>query len=1056
MARPTRRNSLSSTPAVVHADTAETIGLVTADRPRLIEWAFPLRQTSVASVHEKSVRHGHLSTLHLWPARRPLAASRAALIASLLPDPGTEAARKELIERIGGTVQRDGAGKETVRDGILAWGREGDPDLAAFRGMIRAAHGGRAPKVMDPFAGGGAIPLEAMRMGCEAHASDINPVAWFIEKCTLEYPQRFAGVVRPLPDFVRGMPDLLADLARTRARRSGARVTKASPRSAGQVSLPGAEPETPPEGDLADHVRAWGAWVLREARKELADLYPVVDGQEPLAYLWARTVTCKRCGGTIPLLKTGWIARTARQRVRLVIHTGTHPNPVPGEPGDLWFSLEHGVPEVVGTDAQRKAHDSGLGRSTMSKAGVSCPHPGCASVMTGIDIRREAVGGHLGMVMTAVVVQTKDGKAYRPVSQHDVDAVARAEGALGLIEARIPLGFPGEQISHTGNQPGGGPTISLQPYGLTTWKAVYAPRQLALLGILIIHTRRLDRDQDQDGWKCAIAAYLAAAISKVADRGSSLCTWMNRLQIVGHTFARYALPMTWDFVEAAALSDGSGSYPGAVDWVSRYVEHGLAAGTGAPPPRVRLRSAISHDDTEAGTYDLVLTDPPYFSAIAYSDLMDYFHVWLRRTLSGLSPEFDAAFSSPLGPKWDHSRRDGELVSQKIRFDGDQSLADSAYEDGMTRAFEACRRALKPDGRMVVVFASKQADAWEALVNAVIRAGFAVTASWPIETEMANRMTTLNGAGLASSVWLVCRPRPEAARPGWEQDVLGEMRTVLPARLRNLWDQGIRGPDLVWAATGPAMEVYSRHPFVRRVTEAKARFGTADFLREARRMVVDFAVGRLLPTGDREATGSLDQVSSYYLLHRNDYGMGTAPAGACILYAMSCGVSQTELEGRYDLLVRSGGRTAVVAGDADDDGDDGATPAVGGDRVVLALKPWHRRTRPALGDAGDAGDAPPMIDLLHRMMQLWKAGRQGDCDTLIETNGLRGGNRFAQLVQAVIELAGQGTEERSLCESIASYLGRGGGRGATAPVVTRDGQQTFVPDLDMQGSPDTRG
>ena len=316
------------TPAPARTVTPETIGQVTADTPRLIERAFPLRATSVASVHEKSVRHGHLSTLHIWPARRPLAASRAALIASLLPDPGTKAAREELLARIGGEVKRDTAGKERVEGGILAWGRETDPDLANFRDLIRAAYGGRAPKVLDPFAGGGAIPLEAIRMGCEAHASDINPVAWFVERCTLEYPQRFAGATKPLPDFVWEIPELIEDLAKARARRRGITLAAARatltrghpPNSVGQQSLLVTPTNGSGEvvGDLSEHVRAWGARLHWALRKRMDRLYPSPEGQEPLAFFWVRTVKCKSCSGTVPLIKTRWLSRATGQYVRLV------------------------------------------------------------------------------------------------------------------------------------------------------------------------------------------------------------------------------------------------------------------------------------------------------------------------------------------------------------------------------------------------------------------------------------------------------------------------------------------------------------------------------------------------------------------------------------------------------------------------------------------------------------------------------------------------------------------------------------------------------------------
>lgn len=392
-----------------------------SDVPRLIEHAFPLKQASLDSVHEKNVRHGHISTLHIWPARRPLAACRAALIATLLPDPGTPEKRKELCEKIGGKVvkkierkkmpngqivERE---KEVTEGGILHWGRETENKeiLDWFRQEIRKAYGGRAPKVLDPFAGGGAIPLEAMRLGCEATAIDINPVAWFILKCTLEYPQRLAGKTWPLPDFIlkneefmeafyKAHPHCRSDvpsLFNNPARRDAAPTLKA---------------------DLAWHVRAWGQWVLHHARKELARYYPVYAEFEPVdatsrrviasggtpllpyekqpirlvplkedgtpdvdalnkdfsqeyltkkenprwvakptvAYLWARTVKCKNCRATIPLLKTRWLCKKEKKRVLLTVDA-TSPSRMkqyfdPNEPiANLLGNLPHWRQEGV-------------------------------------------------------------------------------------------------------------------------------------------------------------------------------------------------------------------------------------------------------------------------------------------------------------------------------------------------------------------------------------------------------------------------------------------------------------------------------------------------------------------------------------------------------------------------------------------------------------------------------------------------------------------------------------------------------------------------------------
>ena len=275
--------------------------------------------------------------------------------------------------------------------------------------------------------------------------------------------------------------------------------------------------------------------------------------------------------------------------------------------------------------------------------------------------------------------------------------------------------------------------------------------------------------------------------------------------------------------------------------------------------------------------------------------MDFFHIWLRRALHGLSPEIDAAFAEPLGPKWNSGDNDGELIDDASRFDGDREASKRNYEDGMARVFSRFHAALRDDGRLVIVFANKQPDAWETLVSALVRAGFVVDGSWPIQTEMQNRQRSLSSAALSSSIWLVCRKRRAAARPGWDNAVLRQMQRNITAQLHEFWDAGIRGPDFVWAATGPALEAFSRHPVVKRTAAPGERFTVAEFLRQVRRMVVAFVVNRLFAV-DSGAIGELDDPTTYYLLHRNDFGVAAAPAGACILYALSCNLSDADLAG----------------------------------------------------------------------------------------------------------------------------------------------------------------
>lgn len=1051
---------------------------------RLIEAAFPLKQVSLDSVHEKNVRHGHISTLHIWPARRPLAASRAALLATLLPDPGDPEKRQELLRRMAGTVvgtpnTRTGKRKEETQGGILHWGRERENEkaqaaegrelnaLTAFRQEIREAYSGRAPRVLDPFAGGGAIPLEAMRLGCEAVASDINPVAWFILRCTLHYPRLLAGQRRPLPDFAMKDREFLEKFFKAQGLKGKKALNEAlaqlghgEDRQAQLSGHKGLAAEAIERADLAWHLRAWGRRVLLRARRELAQRYPTYAEFEPLrrtrrgktkasparryrqrplemltpdgngevstdglnaefdslyledetnprwiakptvAYLWARTVQCGGCRAEIPLLKTRWLCRKGNKRVLLTMKS------LEGQ--GVEFSIKQDVPEGNGSVAQRRQHDQALGAGTMSRSGATCPC--CGVIRTMKDIRADGRAGTMGKHMTAVVVDGQQGKEYRLPTKIEVEATYVNSDVLEELYNEVPFGLPREATPKAGT--GASRAFAVDGYGLNSWRKLFTDRQLLVLGTFIREIRRSSKDMDNypEEWREALVACLAPSISRLADRGSSLATWTNNPEQIRSTFARFALPIVWDFAESCPLANTTGGFVQAVEWIARVIEHLEAATAQAPASRVFIQSAAG---PLPGSFDLICTDPPYYDAIPYSDLMDFFHIWLRRALHGLSPETDAVFAGSLGPKWDSEENDGELIDDASRFEGDRQASKRNYEDGMARAFSRFNEALADDGRLVLVFANKQPDAWETLVSALIRAGFVVDASWPIQTEMQNRQRSLSSAALSSSIWLVCKKRSAAASPGWDRAVLGEMQANITQRLRDFWDASIRGPDFVWAATGPALEAFSRHPVVRKADTPGEQLTVADFLVRVRRMVVGFVVSNLLARSEG-AADELDDPTTYYLLHRNDFGLEPAPAGACILYALSCNLADSDLAGRLDILSRGGKRSSPEDGDADED-----VPAASGSEA--RLKPWNRRRARDLGVPSADGKAPPLIDSIHKLMQLWKTGEQSRVESYLEDRGLIRQELFTRVVQALIELSENGSEERATLESIQNHI-----------------------------------
>ena len=662
-----------------------------------------------------------------------------------------------------------------------------------------------APKVLDPFAGGGAIPLEAMRLGCEVTAMDINPVAWFILKCTLEYPQKLAGQTRPLPEFAVADREFMESFLKAKGYKSG-RLRTALQRlghgDGGEVQLEHLpHDDSLLQADLAWHVRAWGKWVLAKARAELAAYYPTYAECEPIdpdqdykrqspqllevdedgipqldplniefdddyvsdprnprwiakptvAYLWARTVTCKGCRAALPLLNTRWLCKKERKRVLLTMAPNT-------EGSGVVFGVEIDVPRNGGNSAQRREHDRRIGAGTMSRTGASCPC--CGMIMTMEDIRLEGRAGRLKTEMTAVVVEGLKGKGYRTPTEHERVVAEVTEEKLQDLYADIPFGLPNEPLP---SKDALGCRIPL--YGFDTWRKMFMNRQLFAIGTLIKSIRSVrtfESPQDDEDTRLAVIAMLAISIDRAINYMSTLCIWEPVASEVKQTFLRFALPINWGFAEGNPLAPVDRLFVGGVANVARVLDSLKSATVqNYVSATVLCQSAI----IPVQQHDIVVTDPPYYDAIPYSDLMDFFYIWLRRTLSGVSPEFDKSFKNLLGPKWNAEDQDGELIDDASRFGGDRAHSKENYENGMARAFQACHAALKPRGRLVVVFASKTTDAWETLVSAIIRAGFVVDGSWPIATEMRGGVRNHGRASLASSIWLVCKKRPPASPAG---------------------------------------------------------------------------------------------------------------------------------------------------------------------------------------------------------------------------------------------------------------------------------------------------
>lgn len=736
---------------------------------RIIEVDFPVAEVNKHSAREKSIRHGHPSTLHLWWARRPLAACRAVLMGLLLPDPYDENCLEDFkrdARRILATVHRElEPDDEGLRKALLKfiadfanWDLSTNQTyLEAARALVKAAHGEDTPLVVDPFAGGGSIPLEALRLGCDAFASDLNPVACLIEKTLLE-------------DIPRHGPQ------------------------------------------LADELRRVGAKVKAEAEKELVKYYPAdADGSRPIAYLWARTVNCEspNCGAEIPLVRSFWLSKKAN-RPRALRHKVERPK---GKVPFVKFEIFE----------PKSTRDIPMG--TVSQANATCP---CCNIALpasrvraqlaeqhgGADAIFDVTGNRAGGAMLLVVVTLKDGasgRQYRLPNELDYQAVRGAQKAVAnLPDGAVPdEPLPSPRGSDTKSATAYFNFIPARLYGLQKWGDLFTARQKLSLVTLTSKVRAVTQSRKTS--REAIEA-MALVIGRSADYSNAHCSLHSGRDVVRNIFARQAIPMVWDYYETALIGMGSGCFDGALDWVVRVVETIGSANIQAG--QVELADACDSpllNESCAAWF----TDPPYYDAIPYADLSDFFFVWLKRSLpnyKNLRDPFDS--NNRLTPKSREIIDDLQLLrgvpKKKARELGFEVKDHDFFETQMACAFAEGRRVLREDGVGCVVFAHKTTEGWEALLSGMLRSGLTITASWPITTEMSTRMRARDSAVLAASIHLVCRPRSDDAEVGdW-----GEIIRALPQRIREwmarLSAEKIRGADLVFSCIGPALELFSQY------------------------------------------------------------------------------------------------------------------------------------------------------------------------------------------------------------------------------------------------------
>jgi len=880
---------------------------------RLIEVDFPLKGVSEESEREKKIYYKHISTLHTWWARRPLVASRASIFASLIPASNDPDKLKEKLDFI-------------LK--LSKWENTFDKEIIErAQKVILEFFNGKTPKVLDCFAGGGSIPLEALRLGCETYALEYNPVAVLILKAVLEYPQKYGN----LKIKIRGTAQKTLD---------------------GEVRLK----EMP---RLIYHIQKWGNWVYKEAKKEIGKFYPVdPDGNIPIGYIWARTVRCQNpsCKAEIPLMNQLWLAKK-RNKVALKFI-------IDKKSGMIDFKIIKGE-EVASFNPEE---------GTIKRATVQCPV--CGSGMNGDTLRKEFLNQNAGQKLICVVLQNprSKGKIYRVANQTDLEIFNLAEQYLEEKLKKCEWNFNPipDEPTPSGEGPGAERAFSLHKYGLNNWGDLFNSRQKLALITFIDKVRLAYKKMVEEGYEeeyaKALVTYLAFVVSKLANFNSTLSMWASNRECTIGTFVRNALGMVWDYFEINPFSGALGSWESLLKWTSNSIN----ACFGLPKVESIVQGTATRLPWQDGFFDAVITDPPYYDNVPYSDLSDFFYVWIKRTIGDLYPEL---FSTPLTPK------SQEIIMHTVRHDKSIDKAKRFFEDMISQSFKEINRVLKPDGIAVIVFAYKSTDAWETIINSLLNSGLVLTASWPIHTERTKRMRAKESAVLASSVYMVCRKRTKE-KIVYFNEIKEMIEQRIKEKLEQFWEQGIRGADFFVSAIGPAVEVFGQYARVEKLSGEEV--SVKELLEYVRKVVSEFALERVLKRADFEG---VDALTRFYLLWRWTFGNAKVHFDDAIKLSRSLGVELTDLWDKGGLVKKE-------------------------KEFVKVLNPKERAQDQAFLKKTKFTS---MIDVLHYVLILWERGEREKIKEILNETGYARNETFWQTAQALSEILPEGDKEKQLIQ-----------------------------------------
>ena len=820
---------------------------MTTVKKKLIETSLPLEAINAASAREKSIRHGHPSTLHLYWSRKPLATARAVLFAQLVDDPASRPDEFPTVE----SQDKERARLHALMEKLIIWENSNDEKLLEqAREEIRKSNNGKLPAVVDPFAGGGSIPLEAQRLGLESHASDLNPLAVLINKALIEIPPKFAGWSPVFPGVAEEQSSWL------RA-----------------------------EGLAAD-VQHYGQWLRDEAEKRIGHLYPKITapgGTEHtvIAWKWARTVISPNPANPIetPLVNSWWLSKKKGKEawVKATVVDG-----------QVQYEVQHNA------DGPKKDEDGTI------KHGKGAWTVGDGTPFSYDYVRESGKRGEIGAHLIGIVAEGNPGRLYLSPTPEHIQAAKVDAGDAGIIGeiATNPRWFSPPAY---GMREFSDLFTNRQLVALSTLSDLVADARSkvlkdALAAGIPAGERLEDGGAGAEAYADAVATYLAFALDKLADLNNSLVGWEPKAQCPRHLFGRQSIPMVWDYAEANPLSKSSGSFITIIQGISKAMKAPFFGVSGSTSNSVSPGNAMAREYKDL----IVSTDPPYYDNIGYADLSDFFYVWLRKSLRTIYP---SVVGTMLTPKAD------ELVANPYRHDGKQG-AEKFFVEGFNSVFRRIREGeANPDVPMTVYYAYKQQDrgkdgtsstGWHTLLDGLIQSGWEITATWPMRSEAKNRLLAHGTNALASSILLACRPRPAEARAVARRAFVAALKSELPEALRTLM-QGVIAPvDLAQAAIGPGISVFSRYAKVREAD------GSDMSVRDALQLI-NATLDEVL--GEQES--DLDSDTRFAVRWYRQYGWEADSSGIADQLARSSDTSLAELQ-RGGIFEAKGGKARLLS------------------------------------------------------------------------------------------------------------------------------------------------